>query len=135
MSFYSETKALVKSKILSLIGVDSFILSNSEVPHGSLGFCLSSLDESNRVAEVLTDLNIDHLQSDVSLSTSKPFTIYFREEDLIFEVMEKDPKDVEKAEESFVKQIDYIEKVIKRFVSYNDFIKWYFTTWATQVPA
>lgn len=129
MSFYSETKAAVKSKILSLVGINNLILSNSEVPHGVLGVGLSSLDESNKLAEVLTDLNIDHLPSNVSLSQSKSCMMYFREEDLIFAVMDKDAKDVEKAEDTFVKKIDEIEEKTNRFISYNDFIRWYFLTW------
>lgn len=133
MSFYSETKAAVKSKILSLVGMSDLILSNSEIPHGVLGVELSSSEVSDKLASALTELEVDHLPSTVSLSRSKPCMMYFREEDLIFAAMEKDAKEVEKAEDAYMKHISKIKSSMKRFLSYNDFIRWYFLTWRPEV--
>ncbi len=133
MPTYKDIKSMVKDKILALAGMKHCILSTAEVPQGTISIEISSLAESDRLVEILTELDIDHMPSTVSINRDRPFIIYLREEDLIFAVMEKDEEDVEKAENAFKKHISKIEEVTKRFISYNDFIIWYFRSWLPEV--
>ena len=109
--------------------MEHFVLSSADYPQGAVSVNIDSLEKAEKLAEVLSELDVEHMPSTVSLRSDLPFAMYFREEDLIFALMDKDEKDVEKAEEAFLKKIDNIEKVEKRFVSYNDFIKFYFINW------
>lgn len=129
MTKYQQIKEHVKTKLLSLVGMEHFVLSSADYPQGAVSVNIDSLEKAEKLAEVLSELDVEHMPSTVSLRSDLPFAMYFREEDLIFALMDKDEKDVEKAEEAFLKKIDNIEKVEKRFVSYNDFIKFYFINW------
>lgn len=132
MTKYQIIREQTLSEVRSLEGMENFFYSQSTVPQGTISVGIETQEKLDRLAEILTELDVDHLPSPVSSWSHVPFTMYFREEDLIFAVMEKDAKDVENAEDAFVKQIDDMEKELKRFISYNDFVKWYFMVWITE---
>lgn len=132
MTKYQTIREQTLPKVRSLEGMENFFYSQSTIPNGTISVGIETQEKLDRLAEILTDLDVDHLPSPVSTDIRYPFAMYFREEDLVFAVMEKDAKDIENAEDEWVKKIDEIEEVIKRFVSYNDFIKWYFMVWITE---
>lgn len=132
MTVYETIREKALAKVNLIVGMETVYFSKSTIPNGTISVDIKTQEELDRLSEILTGLDVDHLPSPVSTSVHYPFSMYFREEDLVFAVMEKDDKDVEKAENAFVKKIEEIEQVIKRFVSYNDFIKWYFMVWSPE---
>ena len=132
MTKYQTIRERTLPKVRSFEGMDNFFYSQSTIPNGTISVDIETQEKLDRLAEILTDLDVDHLPSPVSTDIRYPFAMYFREEDLVFAVMEKDAKDIENAEAAFVKKIDKIETESKRFISYNDFIRWYFMVWMTE---
>ena len=132
MTVYETIREKALARVNLILGMETVYFSKSTIPNGTISVDVETQEKLDRMSEILTVLGIDHLPSPVNTSTHYPFSMYFREEDLVFAVMDKDDNDVEKAENAFVKEIEEIEKVIKRFVSYNDFVKWYFMVWSPE---
>jgi hypothetical protein len=129
MTKYETIRKSVEDKAKAIPGMSRLLFSHSEIPNGTISVGVKTQEELDVLAEILTDMNVDHLRSPVSTESYVPFSMYFREEDLVFALMDKNDKDMEEAETEFISNLEVIEDTLKRFVSYNDFIRWYFVKW------
>lgn len=130
-TIYSELKEKVAPVLREMRGLHNFESSDATVPPGAI--CIEFRRREDYRKEFigwLVDNGIDHMESNVSLSQrgDDGFSVYFREEDVVFAVQNYSKDILFDAKTVFMLDMDDFAKnhnIEKRFLCETDFKCWF----------